>query len=825
MSVEMLVMKYHPAKKEVEFKRFQNGEETKVSSKSKLQKYMSLKGTFVLQNYGNEFFDDIVYTFSGVKKVDIGVVTTKQDYEDFEQMVEYYNEHSSVVISTTLLTELPDMEQTFQDVKKCGLDSVGVLDESRNYLRSITYSNKNVEDCAEEFAKLILNETNNIKDKIDKLNDTTVNLCFTGVYSSGKSALINAILGYKILPENIKSETAKMVRISSPSDGIIKVEFRLLEHKCLLAWNEVEKGFEFIVAPTECEERADIQSIINSVKEECLSENDQLRKVLEKLNVSNVVSTEITLYYPISLDNEQVRFTIYDTPGTDSDVDEHKRVLDSALKDQQQSILIYVIKPDALEGEGNSTLLNKLKEAEKKSSKTSIDIGRSLFVINKADTIEHDEMETLQFGELKDKVDDTATIKLQDKKLFFASARYAYAAKAVQNGVATSDDEKRCKAGLKTLADEDGLSSFCYRKNRVATSEVATRAMIKACDEAYEQSANAGDDAERLVVASGLYALEREISQFGMKYASAVRAYAIIDSIERALGMLSTRAHSIKNSNADEIAKKDSEILELRKTIEDTIKKAYDKYDISKGLPIETQKELKTDSASKQRFINEEIVNVIRGILKHKLFSKKVMVRDSDANEIKNAINRKMEGYTSDYKDGRKRILEKTRGDFIEDVKKAITDNGAISEEAKAYVLQIPPTELPPIKKITGINQAYDDAIVDKGKKILFFKREYLDDEEFISSIKGNVNDLIDDLIDDYVDDFSSALNDVLGTIKKQFEDNLGSYSISMKGLVEDREAMIKLGDNINDLAQRLQERQDELNSTIWKEYTINGDR
>ena len=59
----------------------------------------------------------------------------------------------------------------------------------------------------------------NIQDKIDSLGDNSVKLCFTGVYSAGKSALINAILGYQILPENIRSETAKMMKISSPKNG------------------------------------------------------------------------------------------------------------------------------------------------------------------------------------------------------------------------------------------------------------------------------------------------------------------------------------------------------------------------------------------------------------------------------------------------------------------------------------------------------------------------------------------------------------------------------------------------------------------------------
>ena len=61
-------MKYHPAKKEVEFRRFQSGKEMCIDRNSKLTKYMNQRGTFILQNYGNQFFDDIAKAFDGEKK-------------------------------------------------------------------------------------------------------------------------------------------------------------------------------------------------------------------------------------------------------------------------------------------------------------------------------------------------------------------------------------------------------------------------------------------------------------------------------------------------------------------------------------------------------------------------------------------------------------------------------------------------------------------------------------------------------------------------------------------------------------------------------------
>ena len=88
MNKQVLMMKYHPAKKEIEFHRFQNGREIPIRSDSVLRtNYMNMKGKFILQDHGNEFFDDIAVAFDGLEDVDIEVITTRMDYEDFVQMV------------------------------------------------------------------------------------------------------------------------------------------------------------------------------------------------------------------------------------------------------------------------------------------------------------------------------------------------------------------------------------------------------------------------------------------------------------------------------------------------------------------------------------------------------------------------------------------------------------------------------------------------------------------------------------------------------------------------------------------------------------------
>ena len=425
MSKQVLHMKYHPAKKEVEFRRFQSGKEMCIDRNSKLTKYMNQRGTFILQNYGNQFFNDIAAAFDGEKKIDIKVMTTEIDYDDFCQMVEEYNKSKRCKCQfyPELVCELPDMNQTFEEVKTYGNNSIWILDDFRNELAKPKFKNDNVKEIVSRLDNKIKNQIEEVKDKIESLSDNRVNLCFTGVYSSGKSTLINALLGYKILPENIKSETAKMIEICSPRRGEkVKIKFKIYEERSEIEWNESEQCFEFIKGPSECDVRTSLQNQLNDLQSKKSKQHEQIYGILKELNSEQFISSTIEVFFPITLDNEKFQFKIFDTPGADSNCPEHQMELQKALKEQTQSILIFVATPDRLEGEGNNSLLNELTEAVQKSSKTSIDIARSLFVINKAETIRADERESLQSGEIKSKGNN---IKLNDKKLFFISAKNA----------------------------------------------------------------------------------------------------------------------------------------------------------------------------------------------------------------------------------------------------------------------------------------------------------------------------------------------------------------------------------------------------------------
>lgn len=818
MSKTYLQMKYHPAKKEVEFRRFQNGKEIPIAG-GKLKRYMDRRGQFVLQDHGKQFFDDIACAFDGMKSLDMRVITTKTDYEDWLQMVEYYNRdpEAKCEITTTLLAELPDMKETFKEVVKFGGQAIGELKKHRRKLFDIQgIENQGVQKCAENFAAQIDDAAKDIREKNESLRDNNVSLCFTGVFSAGKSALINALLGYRILPENIKSETAKMFMIRGPKEGEnTEIIFDIKNVRTVLTWIDAKKAFEVTVGPAKNHTMAEIQKEID----QSAQQHDQICALLAKLNSMDAISHEIEVRFPIPLDNESVQFTIYDTPGTDSDYEAHQAVLMEALSEQTQSILIFVGAPNKMEGAGNIALMRYLKEAESKNDKNCIDLGRSLFVINWSDSIKFRDREKLQNAEILCKDENgnlDFSIQLSEKKLFFTSALYAYAAKAMRNNVATEEEESDFNEGLSIM--KSPFKGFCYRQNRYATSKLATDEMCERCEKKRKEAEEDGDDISVLEICSGIYALEREIVQYGEKYASAVKAFAIIDSVNRVLRTLSNKANSLKESNKDNLTMIQRNIDALRETINGTIEAVYDNKVIPANatLPVEALKKLKLDPTTLYETIIGNVESYVDKVLK-KVWLGGVPFKKEDCEKIRERCNQVIREYTDEFLKTRQTILEEERDDFMEKVKSAIRENGEISDAAKQYFLAIPAPRVELVRQVQDMGEIFDAGTYTE-TILWIFKLKLVKKEQVQTKIKDALLEIVEKMGENYRKDYRNTLETLLYQIKTEFGTNLGTYSLHMQTLMENRDAMMELGRRVEDTAAALRKCEGELNKIILRE-------
>lgn len=820
-----LQIKYHPAKKEIAFKRFGlNGNEIPI--KNLKDKYSDgEKGRFILQDKGLLFFEDIAKTFDGSESVDIESIMTKADYEDFAQMLEDYKKtdkkRNKCNLNLTTLAELPDMNETFSIVEKHGLDSVSLLKEKESEFLNLKSDKESVIVKIKEVKSIVDNEIDNINGQLKELSKNDVVLCLAGVYSSGKSTLVNALLGYAILPEAIKSETAKMFKIKSPKkEEPVRISFKLDNDDCQIEWNEESHVLDWIVGPVENETRASIQKTINDNKSK--QRHEQICEILKQINLLQNVDSEINILFPIPLDDENVQFVIYDTPGADSNVAKHQLVLRESLSDQKKSILIYVAAPDKIEGEGNNALLTYIKDAEKKQdNKTCIDLCRSLFVINKIETVKKaDDRISLKNCELKNKDDEDFSIKLADKKLFFISAQFAYIAKSIKNQIIDGDDDFDDNKN-KFFSEERGRY---YQLNQCGSSEYSTKKMIQSAKEAFEK---AEDDVQRYIVCSGLYSLEQEIKKYGVKFASAVRAYAIIVSVEKSLATIRQQISMLKEESEEDLKKISRELNEAKESLIKGIDDICKRKEIKENkIPDGVISKLNIDPDSFQKIVEKPAYGCVDKLLEWKIGGG--LFRSNTSRELEQKIQSEIQNltdsYTSNYAKKRKDSLNELASGLIKEIMDHIEGNNQLSDETKETLSKL--VEEPKIKEFNAaqtIRTLFNQYIKEEKHSFLWKKWEtrYIDVKEFKKDLVGALSTIQSKIHYDCKKDYEETTNGICKWMRTNTEEKINDYSNTIKSKLDDKECMEKLCLMLQDLEKNMMDNQKQLNDKIWEAKNV----
>jgi len=805
-------LSYHPALKEMKFRRWENGRWVNIDpNRSFLHKYTS-PNEMILQNLGSEFFDDIGKSMDGIKSITVDFRGTRLDYGDFKNMIDYYRKQNiDIAFSDGAFAELKDMESLYQVIKSFSTDIIVGLEKT-------SAANSVLDSTREEIQERI----EIIKKKKEKLDENTVNLCVVGTYSSGKSTLINAILGYEVLPEALKSETAKMFKISTVKDFCdanvhfnIGIEGRRWSAK--LEWDESIKTFAFTTEIQGSSIRKSVQSCIDDNKNEPL--HVQLRQILTVINKQpnfppdsglekscEYVDGIIHLGFPIPICNDDIAFTIYDTPGTDSNYDEHLDILKKALEEQTNSILIFVNRPSRLEGTGNGMLIKLLYSIEKNASKNTIDIGRSLFVVNAADEImKGDEgFNDLKNGVIKlrqesssDENSDTGKdIPLQDKRLFFIAARAAYVARATKNGVANKTDIKD-KNRLKWSLVEDEDAGY-FKHNNMALSEYITEQMKADALEAAEKAKDNIDDL--FVVNSGLFSLENEIKKYGQKFAMAVKAKSIIDATQSVVDNFNIKITALEKAKKKDREKLELDIKELRETlvgqIED-VHKTFDKKEYKESFEL--------DNSAREELAST-ILEEVDGVKKVRVMNEKLQ---NDNKAALGTINSYLKNLYIKWDEKNKKIIKRELG-FLQ---KSIIDkinSCKIDAETKKLLLRVPGVDLGKAHDISNVD------ISDHVSKFLFWK--LVDKQAYAVDIQDRATEVITELRFAIIRGNSDLLLEKGKEIKNNYINNIGRYSGTLIQLRDKKESVESDLKQLDHLVNYIKEKKGILENEIWGE-------
>ena len=839
---EKLRIEYYPARRKIHFILFEENmcDENPEQEFPSLAKYTTERPEFTLSLCGKEFFDDILKPFAGKSTVPVSIKTTRIDYEDFKLMVDVYN---GLDKKTKILLEKPceseflnDMTDTFKTLQKYSPQMYDMLYSAQQNMRNIQCNSSSSREYIERIADRIQREADNIYNWLQKLNkDNFVNLCFIGAYSSGKSTLINALLGYRILPEAIKSETAKMIRIV----GVDKIENTAVElhlkdsdQSARLKWDSFGKKFCFARWDMNTEFKQSLLDNLYSWRK--LKIHEQLYKILDFLNKQDIESL-IDVEFPIPLNTNILKFVICDTPGSDSNYETHKAVLKRSLREQSNSIAIFVFKPDGIEGTANNVLLKEIL-SENQNAGTMIDMEHSFFVINKCDTAMKDYAE-LSNSLLPAPEDSDFSIDLRDKKLFFLSAMQAYCSRAMKNEIATEDDEDFFDNDVeKCYKSKNGKY---YRHNHFGHSQFSTNKMISSADSALEKAVNDNDDFAKYDICSGIYSLEHEILRYGERHAFSTKTMALIKNMEDMLNsirnMVKETEIDAKSSSSDIKDKLSSEIMKLKRLIE-AKKKSFSE--------VPNNAELGIDSVSYEQDVVSPLMESLDKVLG------RFFITITDGQKIRLVIaeiSAIVDRYNEQYKRNRLRHLEKVRRNFIEELISDIENDESVSDELKKCVKNFNAPRIPDAKISEKIDELFGNTSVfnldplkkfssdvaiwakSKNEKISnsnigafkWFSDKFssglsemdknvqslktVDRKKFRNSVRDYLNSVQYDMTNGFREDYADSLTQLCSDIANEFIGNIERFSTKVKALKVDSIPLEKLAKEIEILNKNVQ--------------------
>lgn len=831
---ELMIM-YHPVKKEIRFLAKVKGQFLDVPFKMcpNLMKYAPENGEFLLQNQGNQFFTDIWEQFSH-DIISLVFKGTKVDYDDFAEKISEYNKsvgEDRIVIKDFI--ELPPVSEIFTQINE-------FCDET------LTLFESELQDS--DVQGMFKKRKEEFEIKRAKLNCNDINLCLVGTYSSGKSTFINTLIGKRILPESISSETAKMFRIQNDENPGIVFTVKKSENTdsitATISWDASAGRYTFS-STGECERiRKVIQNEINSAVVFHMQQHEQLYQILKSLNnVPNMPTDEfseyvdgvIEVHFPIPLD-PNISFTFYDTPGTDSNSNEHLMVLRKALQQQTNSILIILYEPTKMEGTGNSILyklINASRSDAEANGEVHIDLSRSLHIINQADTRSLADLSHLRNKKVEvslkesDKIynEENECIDLANERLFFVSAKAAYIAKAIKNNVDTEDERiwlANHRNEINNVHIDDPLLMKCdtaevdtgmyFKLNRLANAEDETKQMIADCMKELKELDETDDKSlqtilRRVYINSGMYAVEREIVKYAQKYALAVKAKGLYDGISNVVSFIRDDCEAIEAQTKLSKQQISDNIQTMKTTMVKDIDTAYAGYLFSLGeeslmsdfhevralnAAIEARKKQAEKVADKMSWI----------ALRPEVFEEKNKIICSE-------LNRYLSEIDAFYKENRGLILKQQIEDLRNIIVKQIAGYKGIDEGLVRRIANVSDTQIPP----STLEAMRMDEYINKQKTLIFTTT---DKKAYKNDMYENFEKTTRELFESYVAEILEVAKTKTAELISEFKNNIDLISSNLEYLINDEKEAISKHEKAKAVLDLIDKKDDELNRKIW---------
>ena len=330
-------------------------------------------------------------------------------------------------------------------------------------------------------------KTKQIQDNFYSAISSEFEVSVIATMSSGKSTLINALLGRELMPSKNEACTATIAKIKdNNTSNTFTAQYRDKENNILGSYSDLTL--------------ADMEE---------MNANPNTAFIDMEGNIPNI-------------DSSGIRLVLVDTPGpNNSRTEEHKNHTYRVIKEKTKPMVLYVLNATALQTNDDYTLLSAVAEAMKVGGKQSKD--RFIFAVNKIDQFDPDKesvQEALQHvREYLQKFD------IENPNIFPTSAETAKVIRMYQSGAHLTKGQTKTLGNCNMFIDEPQLhlsEQASLNKNNLL--KVKSR---------IEDAKQQGDVYEQVMWHTGIPAVEIAINEYLKKYAYTAKIKTAVDTFKK----------------------------------------------------------------------------------------------------------------------------------------------------------------------------------------------------------------------------------------------------------------------------------------------------
>lgn len=320
---------------------------------------------------------------------------TMLDYLDLKEDVDLFNENNK---DKKVLLE--------HNEAKSSEDRLKELKELFNYMQETSP----FEDLKDE----------RVMNNFNKAMSSEFEVAVIATMSSGKSTLLNALLGMELMPSKNEACTATIARIKDVD------------------------GNNYFSALCRDENENIIIDKVKKVTSETMTKFNEDPKV-------SYIDVEGDIPF---VESHNIQLVLLDTPGPNNSRDEkHKEKTFSVIKDSNPMVL-YVLNATQLSTNDDNALLDAVSEAMNEGGKQSRD--RFMFVVNKVDCFDPDKGESVEKA-LNNVIDYLKSHDIENPNIYLASSEIAKVIRLNKNRYELSRKQKQTYGSLQLFIDEEEL--------------------------------------------------------------------------------------------------------------------------------------------------------------------------------------------------------------------------------------------------------------------------------------------------------------------------------------------------------------------------------